>query len=136
MSVAESVVEQIEGAGGVLAVNGERILIRLPDGAAHLVEELRAHKYEVLSLLRRREELPAMPPGVHLISWNLKEAPIAIEYSAVVIDPEKFARATLDELRERLTNPRRRCGWPVVQLIDRLAQVGVTVAVESEKEPQ
>jgi hypothetical protein len=77
--------------------------------------------------------IPTMPPGIHLVSWTLKEPPIAIEYHAVVIDPSKFARATLEELRERLTNPRWRYGWSVPQLIDRLAQVGVTVALESER---
>lgn len=71
-----------------------------------------------------------MPPDVHLVAWNLKEPPIAIEYHAVVTDPAKFAKATLEELRERLTNPRRRYGWSVPQLVDRLAKVGVSVAVQ------
>jgi hypothetical protein len=70
MSVAESVVERIEGAGGKLGLNGERIRVRLPEDAVHLLEELRAHKDEVLTLLRRREEIPAMPPDVRLISWK------------------------------------------------------------------
>jgi hypothetical protein len=72
-----------------------------------------------------------MPPGVRLVKWSLKKPPIAIEYHPVVTNPAKFAGATLGELRERLTNPRRKYGWSVLQLIDRLAQVGMTVAVES-----
>jgi hypothetical protein len=55
MSVAESVVERIEGAGGLLSLNGEHIRYRLPGDAAHLLGELRAHKAEVLLLLKRRE---------------------------------------------------------------------------------
>lgn len=54
MSVAESVVERIEGAGGALRVSGERIRYRLPEDAAHLLGGLRAHKQEVLLLLRKR----------------------------------------------------------------------------------
>jgi hypothetical protein len=73
---------------------------------------------------------------VRLVAWELKEPPIAIEYHAVVTEPRKFARATLEELRERLTNPRRRYGWSVPQLIDRLGQVGVTVTLESEEKSQ
>ncbi len=55
MSVAENVVERIEGAGGELTVNGQRIRVRLPEDAAHLLDELRAHKQEVLLLLRKRD---------------------------------------------------------------------------------
>jgi hypothetical protein len=80
---------------------------------------------------KREASSPQCPPGVRVVKWNLKEPPIAIEYHAVVTDPAKFARATLGELRERLTNPKRKYGWSVEQLIDRLSQVGVAVALES-----
>jgi len=36
-------------------------------------------------------------------------------------------------LRERLTSAKRKYGWTVPQLIDRLAQVGVTVALANRK---
>lgn len=127
MNVAEGVVERIEGMGGVLAVNGERIRARLPDDAAHLLEELRAHKDEVLSLLRRRKEIPPVPPGVRLILWSLRNPPIAIESCAVVTDTTLFARTTLEQLRVALENPKRWVGWSVPQLVERLAQVGVVV---------
>ena len=48
MNVASNIVERIEGAGGTLTVNGERIRVRLPEDANHLVEELRAHQVEAL----------------------------------------------------------------------------------------
>lgn len=98
---------------------------------AEQVAFLRAHREQVTAFLRERGVIPPMPPGVRLISWNLKHPPIAIEYHAVVTDPAKFARATLDELRERLANPKRKYGWSVPELIDRLAQVGVSVVLES-----
>ena len=67
MNVAGSVGERIEGAGGTLAVNDERIRVRLPEDAAHLVEELRAHKVEVLSLLRKRGEILVPPARIIVV---------------------------------------------------------------------
>lgn len=127
------IVSRLEVAGGKLRLDGECIRYSIPSGDAEardLLDELREHKPEVTDLLRMRD---ATPPGVRIIGWNLKEPPIAIEYRAVVTDPAKFASATLGELRERLTNPMRKYGWSVPQLIDRLAQVGVTVALEIDK---
>jgi hypothetical protein len=66
MTAAESVVERIEVAGGGLAANGERIRVWLPEDSAYLVDELRVHRDEVLSLLRRRREIPPMPKAFTL----------------------------------------------------------------------
>ena|SRR5258708_7130693 len=129
MTFAESVIERIEVAGGVLALNGERIRYQLPEDVAGLLEELRAHRDEVLLFLRMRERIPLMPPGVRLVSWDLKHPPVAIETCAVVTDSALFARSTLEQLRVALAEPRRWVGWTVPQLIDRLAQVGVVVTV-------
>ena len=74
--------------------------------------------------------IPAMPPGVRLIEWKLKEPPVAIETCAVVTDSGLFARTTLEQLRIALAEPKRWVGWTVPQLIDRLAQVGVNVSLE------
>jgi hypothetical protein len=67
VNAAGSVVERIEGAGGTLAVNGKRIRVRLPEDVAHLVEELRAHKVEVLSLLRKRGEILVPPARIIVV---------------------------------------------------------------------
>jgi len=42
-----------------------------------------------------------------------------------------FARTTLEQLRIALAHPKRWVGWSVPQMIDRLAQVGVTVEIEA-----
>ena len=76
----------------------------------------------------------AMPPGVRLISWNLKDPPVAIETCAVVIGTALFARTTLEQLRIAIEKPTRWVGWTVPQLVDRLAQVGVVVALEPSQE--
>jgi hypothetical protein len=88
---------------------------------------------EVAELLKMRGTIPPMPPGVRLVEWKLKEPPVAIETCAVVTDPALFASTTLEQLRTALANPRRCVGWSVPQLIDRLAQVGVTVALDESE---
>ncbi len=58
------------------------IPIRLKRAAPGEVVErfrLRAHRDEVSAFLRERANPPAMPPGMLLVGWNLKEPPIAIE---------------------------------------------------------
>ena len=135
MNVAEAV-GLIEVAGVEFRLDGEKVRVWYPDKErreelAAQVNVLRDHRAEVAVYLKTRSIIPTMPPGVRLVKWSLKEPPISIEYHAVVTEPAKFARATLGELRERLTNPKRKYGWTMPQLIDRLAQVGVTVALES-----
>lgn len=76
--------------------------------------------------------ISAMPPGVRLIEWELKGPPIAFETCAVVFDPALFAFTTLEQLRIALAQPKRWVGWSIPQLIDRLAQVGVRVALEQQ----
>ena len=127
MNHAEQVIESVRAAGGTLAIHGRRIRCRLPEGATHLLEELRRCRNDVEMTLRRRESTPAMPPGVLLLEWRLKEPPVAIETYAVVTDPALFAATTVEQLRVALSNPKRWVGWSVPQLIERLAQVGVTV---------
>jgi hypothetical protein len=134
LNVAETV-SFIEAAGASFRLEGEKVRVWYPDQErreelATQVSFLRARRAEVAALLKARRIIPTMPPGVRLVAWNLKEPPIAIEYHAVVTDAAKFAGSTLGELRERLTSPKRKYGWTVSQLIDRLAQVGVTVALE------
>jgi hypothetical protein len=135
LNVAEEV-GLIEAAGAEFRLYGEKVRIWYPneerrEELASQVNLLRDHRAEVAAVLKTRGIIPAMPPGVRLVKWSLKEPPIAIEYHAVVTEPAKFARATLEELRERLANPKRKYGWSVAQLIDRLSQVGVAVALES-----
>jgi hypothetical protein len=135
MTPAEQLIDRVQIAGGELGLRGDRIHCVIPEDEAHLLDELRTHKAEVLSLLRSREEIPAIPPSLHLVSWNLKDPPVAIETCAVVIAPALFARSTLEQLRVALENPRRWVGWTPQQLIDRLAQVGVEIEILKGEKP-
>jgi hypothetical protein len=130
MTCAE-LIEHVEMAGGMLVLNGERIRVHLPEEAAHLLEELRAHKDEVLSLLRGREKLPSMPPGVRLLHWEPKPAPVILAPYLVVTGVDRFVRMTLIELKAALAGKPWQSGhWSVRDLVDRLEQVGVRVEVE------
>jgi len=136
----EAIVGELEAAGAVFRLDGEKVRVWYPDEQrrqklAGQVALLRDHRPEVTAFLKTRTITPAMPPGVRLIEWKLKEPPVAIDVCSVVIEPERFARSTLNELRIALANQttrRKQCvGWTVAQLIDRLAQVGVRVTLET-----
>jgi hypothetical protein len=79
------------------------------------------------------ELIPPMPPGTGLLSWELKRAPVTIGAGETVIDPAKFARGCLEQLRNALANPHRRAAWTVPQLIERLALVGVMVTLTTSR---
>lgn len=134
MSVGQ-VLGEVEAAGIALRLDGERVRIWFPElhqreELARQVAFLRANRCEVAAFLRARAAIPTIPPGVRLVAWRLKEPPVAIESCAVVTDSTLFARTTLKQLRTALAHPKRWVGWSVPQLIDRLAQVGVVVALE------
>jgi hypothetical protein len=136
MSVTE-ILNEVESVGIALRLDGERVRIWFPEPhqreqLASQVTFLRAHREEVAEFLRIRDATPAMPPCVRLVAWKLKEPPVAIETCAIVTDSALFARTTLEQLRSALAQPKRWVGWSVAQLLDRLAQVGVIVAVEPQ----
>jgi len=136
VAVAQTVME-VETLGVQLRVEADKVVMRFP--AEELRNELsgqlaflRTHRHEVMNFLRKRDVIPTMPHGVHLVSWNLKEPPVAIEVCSLVTDTALFAKTTLQQLQIALATPQRWIGWPVPQLIDRLAQVGVIVALEAK----
>jgi hypothetical protein len=134
MISAHDVIDRIEAEGGVLTLQGDRIRCRLPEDACLLLDELRAMRDEVFGLLRQRASMPMMPKGVRLLQWKLKDPPLLLESFAVVTNPALFARATLEQLRVAINNPKRWVGWSPDQLVERLAQAGVLVALGEEVE--
>ena len=131
--VAE-VVSRIEALGGCVVLKEDgSIRYRVPRDnpeSKALLDAVKAEKQQLIAHLRARAVVPMMPHGVSLVEWRLKEPPVAIEMSAVVINSDLFAHTTLEQLRIALAEPRRWVGWSVPQLIDRLAQVGVRVTVD------
>lgn len=73
-----------------------------------------------------------IPPGVRLVRYEPKPAPVAIDVASVVVDVQKFIEAELRELEARLCSPVQiRGGWGVYAILDRLSQVGVELEIES-----
>lgn len=73
-----------------------------------------------------------LPAGVRVLSWQPRQAPVAITTCSVVIDVEKFARATLSQLGHALKGENWLAGnWDVRELVERLEQVGIIVEVEN-----
>jgi hypothetical protein len=73
----------------------------------------------------------AMPKGIRLIRWEPKTAPVVIDVCSVVVDVSKFIAGELRALDSRLNNPATiHGGFSVPQMLDRLAQVGVTVELD------
>jgi hypothetical protein len=133
MTALADIVSRLEGVGGRLELDGGRILYRIPtdNPEAHtLLEAARTDKKALLDYLRMRASIPAMPPGVRLIQWSLKEPPVCLEAYSLVTDTTKFVQSTLGQIQRLLEDPGAKVGWTLPQLIDRLAQVGVIVAVD------
>jgi hypothetical protein len=134
VNLAPKIVSQFESLGGSLALDGDgSIRYRVPKESPEvrtLLEMARAERQAILDYLRNRAAVPAMPLGVRLVEWNLKEPPVAIEICTVVVNPPLFAKTTLAQLGTALANPERWVGWSVPQLLDRLAQVGVVASLE------
>ncbi len=129
------VVSRIEGLGGFLTLTRDgSIRYRVPRDnpeSKALLDEVKTDKEALVAYLRARAVIPEMPPGVSLVVWKPKEPPVAIDTCSVVIDTALFAKGTLEQLRIALTQPKRWVGWSVPQLVDRLAQVGVLVTLDT-----
>lgn len=137
MSELIEVVYQIEAAGALLRLKGEKVTVLLQSEAqreslANQIGFLRAHQNDLVAWLKARVTASPMPPGIRLLHWQLKEPPVAVEVCAIVTDPALFARTTLEQLSIAISEPNRWVGWTVPQLVDRLHQVGVHVQVESQ----
>jgi hypothetical protein len=132
VSRALEIVSEIEALGGCLSLDGDdAIRYRVPEDAAHFLNELRTQKDEALLLLRKRKEIPSVPAGVRLLHWEPKPAPVVLTQSSVVTDVDRFIRMTLMELTAALACKRWQAGhWSVRDLVDRLEQCGVRLETE------
>ncbi len=128
---------EAEAQGITLRIVGGKVKASLPGAAKPMLEpmleRLRAHRDEILSALRQRSSLPPLPQSVRLVSWNPKEPPIALERCSIVTDVHLFISSTLEQLDAALKGNTWLAGnWSVRELLDRLEQVGVVLAVEAK----
>ena len=141
MRVSEILVE-LEAAGAAFRLDGETVRVSYPDdecreGLSGQIALLRDRREEVAAYLKQRDAIPQMPVGVQLVRWNPKPAPVAIDVCSVVVDVPKFVQSELLALDSRLNNPWTiHGGFTVPQILDRLAQAGVVVALAVEPSKQ
>ena len=130
--------DEIEAAGIALRLDGEKVRISYPDEErreelAGRIAFLRVHKDQVLSLLRRREEIPLIPSGVRLVDWEPKPTVVMLTQFSVVTDVDRFIRMTLLELKAALADKRWQSGHRSArELVDRLEQCGVRLEIEAK----
>jgi hypothetical protein len=125
MSTAFELIGRIEASGGHFMLDGERLGITPERTVLPILEEVRRNKVGIIALLQRRS---AMPPGVRLLQWKPLAPPVQLNRHSTVVDTEKFAERTLQQLGARLRGDDWGAGnWSVSQLIDRLESVGVAV---------
>jgi hypothetical protein len=139
VSPALCAVTEAEAKGVRLNLVDGKVKARFRAGAqehlAAVLNQLRMNRTEVAELLRRRAEVPPMPPGIRLISWEPKQAPVMLERWSVVMDTRKFAFSTLEQLRSALKGKSWPAGnWSVAELVDRLKKVGMDVEVSASRD--
>jgi hypothetical protein len=120
----------IAARGGIVHLEGSRIRYDLAGDAAALVPDLIA-RCEIRRFLQDRAAVPPLPRKLRLLSWKLKLPPVMVETVSVVSDPADFAANTLKQLAVAVADP----AWNSIipHLLDRLAQVGVVVALRSDR---
>ena len=128
---AETVLESVRRAGGQLWADGEKIKYRIPAERSDLIDALREFKGDILGLF---SEYPAMPPGVRLVRWEPKTAPVRLSGGSTVTDVGIFIRSTLRQLDARLNGKHWQAGnWTLSTLLERLAAVGCFVELHNPK---
>jgi hypothetical protein len=76
---------------------------------------------------------PAMPTGVRLLAWELKQPPVELRICSVVTNPFGFITSTLRQLDAALRGNSWAAGnWTVRDLCERLEQVGVHLRIVEE----
>jgi hypothetical protein len=131
---AEELIREVEAVGGRLVLRGNRIAYELPKDATSILTELKAHRDEVVEVLR--SQCPPLPKGIRLVRYEPKSTPVAIDVCSVVTDVSLFIQREIEELNARLHSPVQiRGGWGVFTILDRLRQAGVELALEATVNP-
>jgi len=125
VSTTPELLDEIANRGGLVQLDGDRIVYNLDGEAAPLLPELVRRREDIRRLLRERAAPPSIPDGFRLVSWELKPAPVIIQTASVVSDPAGFAQATILQLAAARSDPAWH--WAVPLLLDRLRNVGVVM---------
>jgi hypothetical protein len=125
---ARQLIQAIEQRGGYFVRKGDDLTIYPREAGLPLVEELRAHKGEIIEVLAERPEVPA---GVCLIRWAPVEAPVRLSECSTVTDCEQFIESSLQQLAAMLEGREWQAGnWGLYGLLERLAICGCVLALD------
>lgn len=106
---------------------------------AELLEENRDDRKAVIEMLRDQEgkrppsleDLRGLLPGsVRLIRYSPKKPPVAVAPISIVTDVDKFIRAYLRDLAQRLQHPGTHACASLPEILAKLAEVGLELALD------
>ncbi len=160
MTVLE-LMDRLAGIGARVTAEGNDVAICFPEEHRRAVEglgpEIRRLKPELLKELsdadsdtlfdglesrldgerdqvrgvRAPAECPPLPAGVKLVRYCPKDPPVAIAPISIVTDVDKFIRSYLRDLRFRLEHPGAYACAPLEEILAKLAEVGVELALDA-----
>jgi hypothetical protein len=141
VGVAEAI-KEFESRGGRLLFEGADVSVTYPreqkDEIQAVVRTLRANRDRVIEMVRERQGVPApskcppLPPGVRLVSYRPKAPPVALALVSIVNDVDRFILAYLGDLRWRLAHPNTHACAPLREILTKLAEVGVELAIDGD----
>jgi hypothetical protein len=125
------IVRFVESSGGQFLIKDDMLGVRPASIVQPILDQIRLHKWEIISLLSER---PPIPSGVRLVRWEPEGAPIRLTRCETVVDVQRFAVSTLAQIDARLHDKQWLAGsWPLSELLARLAMVGCEVVLENKK---
>jgi hypothetical protein len=141
-------ITKVEACGGRLWLDEDHIKYSAPKSVLPeirpFLHELRAHRDELAAVLRERPSAegvsappncPPLPQNVRLIRYAPKKPPVAVQPRSIVTDVDKFICAYLRDLRFRLEHPEAYACAPLPEILAKLAEVGLELALETPDVP-
>ena len=141
MTKLDQTVAEFEFEGGEFALDGNRVnVLYLPEhreDLAPILATLRAHREAVERIVRERlagvsapAGCPKLSPRVRLIRYDPKTPPVAAQPCSIATDVDKFIRSYLRDLQFRLEHPEAYACAPLPEILAKLADVGVELALD------
>jgi len=143
----DQAVAEFESKGGEFTLNGPQVSVQYPpehrDTLAPILATLRANRTAVAALIRERycgvpapAQCPPVPLGVRLVKYAPKAPPVAVAPVSIVTDVDKFIRAYLRDLGQRLQHPGTHACASLPEILAKLAEVGLELALDGSTQIQ
>ena len=137
-------IDYVREVGGSLTAEAGRVKLRLPGNCSQegaIVETIRSNRDAVLAMLEEREnKAPSLdevarmlPSRVRVVKYQPRVAPFAVAPVSVVTNAGKFYRTYLTDLRCRLEHPSDHAAAPLTEILAKLADAGLELAINAVK---